>query len=145
MTGPDFPRLTPDNHRVTSPPTTDYNCIAWAADDTERWWEPGVYWPIPATGYGPDALEAAFAALGFEPCPDGTDEAGWVKVALYAAGAFATHAARQLPGGTWTSKLGRREDIEHDTADAVAGGVYGEVFRYLRRRTTAPPPRPVAR
>lgn len=145
MTGPDFPRLTPDNHRVTSPPTTDYNCIAWAAGDTDRWWEPGVHWPVAATGYGPDALEAALVALGFEPCPDGNPEPGWEKVALYAAGAFGTHAARQLSGGTWTSKLGRQEDIEHDTAEALAGGVYGEVFRYLKRPVTSPPPRAVAR
>jgi hypothetical protein len=137
MTGPDFPRLTPGNHRVTSSPTPDYNCIAWAAHDTARWWEPGVFWPVPAGGYGPDVLEAAFLALGSEPCPDGGAEAGWEKVALYAAGPFYTHAARQLPSGAWTSKLGRLEDIEHDTAEAVAGGVYGDVYRFLRR--PAPP------
>jgi hypothetical protein len=136
MTGPAFPRLTPENHRVTSPATTDYNCIAWAARDTGRWWEPGSYWPVAGAGYGPDALEAAFLALGFEPCPDGSAEAGWEKVALYAAGPFYTHAARQLPSGAWTSKLGRSEDIEHDTAEAVAGGVYGEVFRFLKRLTS---------
>lgn len=27
----DFPRLTSGNHRITSPATPDYNCIAWAA------------------------------------------------------------------------------------------------------------------
>ena len=27
-----FPRLTPYNHRVTSPASTDYNCIAWLAE-----------------------------------------------------------------------------------------------------------------
>ena len=134
MTGPAFPRLTPANHRVTSPATPDYNCIAWAAHDAARWWEPGSCWPVPGAGYGSDALEAAFVELGFEPCPDGTAEPGWEKVALYASGPFYTHAARQLPSGAWTSKLGRSEDIEHDTADAVAGGVYGEVFLFLRRR-----------
>ena len=38
-----FPRLTPENHCLASPPTLDYNCIAWAAGDTENWWQPGVY------------------------------------------------------------------------------------------------------
>jgi hypothetical protein len=137
MTDPAFPRLTPDNHRITSPATADYNCIAWAAHDTDRWWEPGVYWPVPAAGYGAEALEAAFVALGFEPCPDGGPEPGWERVALYGTDPFYTHTARQLPSGVWTSKLGRREDIEHDTAEAVAGGVYGEVFRFLKR--PAPP------
>ena len=36
------------------------------------------------------------------------------------------------PAG-WTSKLGKSEDIEHDTPDVVAGGVYGEVDEFLKR------------
>ena len=56
---------------------------------------------------------------------------------------FYTHAARQLPGGNWTSKLGKGEDIEHDTPDVVAGGLYGEFVRIMRRRSgndaSAPP------
>jgi hypothetical protein len=42
----DFPHLTEENHRVTSPPSADYNCVAWSAADTEHWWQPGVYWPV---------------------------------------------------------------------------------------------------
>jgi len=38
-----------------------------------------------------------------------------------------------LPSGKWTSKLGRLEDIEHDTPDDVAGGVYGEVAGFMKR------------
>jgi hypothetical protein len=38
-----------------------------------------------------------------------------------------------LPNGKWTSKLGRDVDIEHDTADDVAGGVYGEVVQIMKR------------
>lgn len=41
-----FPNLTADNHEITSPKTIKYNCIAWAARNTDRWWQPGVYWPI---------------------------------------------------------------------------------------------------
>jgi hypothetical protein len=133
--GPDFPRLTPDNARTTSPPSPDYNCVAWAVGDTEHWWQPGVYWPIPVApdAYGISALAQALRAVGFEPCADGRPEAGYDKVALYSDGLFYTHAARQLPNGRWTSKLGRSEDIEHDTPDAVAGGAYGEVVQFLRR------------
>jgi hypothetical protein len=43
-----FPHLTPQNHRITSPTSIDDNCIAWSAGDAEHWWQPGVYWPIPA-------------------------------------------------------------------------------------------------
>jgi hypothetical protein len=131
---PAFPRLTPDNHRVTSVATPDYNCIAWAVGDTENWWEPGVFWPIPADGYGVDVLERAYQLLGFEPCEVESLEAGFEKVALYADGQYFTHAARQLRTGKWTSKLGRREDIEHDTPHDVSGGVYGKVVVFMKRK-----------
>jgi len=132
---PDFPRLTPGNHRITSPETTDYNCIAWSASDTNRWWQPGVYWPVavPPDEYGIETLEQAFLSLGYEVCPDGNLEAAFEKVALYGLGLLYTYAARQLLDGRWTSKLGRGQDIEHDTPDDVAGGVYGEVVEFMRR------------
>jgi len=103
---PGLPRLTAE-HRVTSPETRDYNCIAWAAGDVEHWWEPGRYWPIPASAddYGIHALEAVYRELGYVDC--GTDdslEPGFEKVVLYGSGLFYTHAARQLPTGEWTSK-----------------------------------------
>ena len=130
-----FPRLTPQNHRITSPATTDYNCIAWAAGDTAHWWQPNVWWPLPASpdDFGTEALQRAFEALGYEVCADGRPEAGFEKVALYGLAPFYTHAARQLADGRWTSKLGGAEDIEHDTPDDVAGGVYGDVVQYMRR------------
>src|SRR5690348_4633610 len=40
----DFPRLTAVNHRITNPATAEYNCVAWAAEDTEHWWQPGIFW-----------------------------------------------------------------------------------------------------
>jgi hypothetical protein len=131
----DFPRLKPANHRITSPASADYNCIAWAAQDTEHWWQPGVFWPVelPADDFGITALERAFLILGFENCPEGSLEAGFLKVALYGSDLLYTHAASQLPTGKWTSKLGRAEDIEHDTPDDVAGGVYGEVVGFMKR------------
>ena len=60
-------------------------------------------------------------------CLEETLESGFEKVALYGSGFMYTHAARQLPDGRWTSKLGQKEDITHNTPDDVAGGVYGEV------------------
>jgi hypothetical protein len=135
----DFPRLTPENHRITSPSTPDYNCIAWSADDTRRWWQPGLYWPVqaPEGDYGISVLEQAFAALGYEACDDGRLEMDCNKVALYGLSWFYTHAARQLPTGKWTSKLGKSEDIEHDSPDDVAGGIYGEVVLFMRRQRDA--------
>jgi hypothetical protein len=131
----DFPRLTEHNHRVTSPPTPDYNYSAWAAESTERWWQPGVFWPIEPhpDDYGLEILVQAFVSLGFEQCDDGAFENGYEKVALYGSAFLYTHAARQLPNGRWTSKLGRSEDIEHDSPDDLEDGVYGGVHQYMRR------------
>jgi hypothetical protein len=83
--------------------------------------------------WGLDALAAAFLALGYEACADGALEAGFEKVALYGSEQAYTHAARQLPSGKWTSKLGAAEDIEHDTPEDVAGGLYGPLARFMRR------------
>ena len=137
ITSLDFPRLTEQNHRVTSPATTEYNCIAWSARDTEHWWQPGVYWPDPMQfpgEYGIAVLEHLFLFLGYEEALDGRFEPGFDKVALYGNNTFYTHASRQTSDGKWTSKLGRGEDIEHDSADDVAGGLYGEVVQFMRRK-----------
>lgn len=135
-----FPRLSPANHRLTSPASVEYNCVAWAAGDVEHWWQPGEYWPAEtSTGdFGLGVLEAAFRMLGYEPCDEESLEPGFEKVALYGLNSFIyTHAARQLPDGKWTSKLGKSEDIEHDAPDVVAGGVYGEVMEIMKRPVTA--------
>lgn len=134
---PQFPKLTPSNHRITSPADPIYNCIAWAAGDAARWWEPTEYWPDPEgrAGYELAGLVRVYRSLGFEPCDDDVLEPGFTKVALYASGTNYTHAARQLPDGRWTSKLGKWEDIEHDTPDDVAGGAYGTLAQFMRRPT----------
>jgi hypothetical protein len=139
-----FPGLQTSPFRVTSPATRDYNCIAWAAGDTTRWWWPdpdpdndAVYWPsnIPieeTTG----AFAAALATLGYAPCSGDEFEPGFEKVALFATGTVPAHAARQLPSGRWTSKLGRSEDIEHEL-NAVSGAAYGTVVQVFKRATNA--------
>jgi hypothetical protein len=130
-----FPRLRLDNHEQTSEPDVGYNCSAWAAWDTSHWWQPGRFWPIDVSrdDHGIGALEAAFRSLGFVECSNGALETGFEKVALYGSAFMYTHAARQLPSGKWTSKLGKAEDITHDTPDDVAGGLYGEVVEFMKR------------
>jgi hypothetical protein len=133
----DFPNLRPTNYRATSPATFDYNCVAWAAGDTEHWWQPGKYWlpeEWPADNFSLDALRSVFGALGYADCGlDMSDEVGYEKVALYAAGPLYTHAARQLPGGKWTSKLGKDVDIEHVMPSDLENGVYGRVVEVMKR------------
>jgi hypothetical protein len=132
----DFPRLTRENHRITSPADPEYNCIAWSVGDTTRWYQPGRFWPIPASAddAGLGVLEQMFLAMGYRDCGcDDSLEPGFEKVALYGYGLYYTHAARQLPSGKWTSKLGPQQDIEHDTPHDVSGPAYGEVAQVMKR------------
>ena len=137
-----FPSLREAGYRVTSPASSVYNCIAWAAQEDGRWWWPDprgfYYWPqgLPRT----DALESfveAFRLLGFVSCGEAAEvEAAYERVALYGREGRVKHAARQLPDGRWTSKLGQNVDVEH-SLEALAGGVYGNVMGILRRRSQA--------
>ena len=136
-----FPRLTSDNHKVTSPRDSTYNCIAYAAGVTDSWWEPcsfpipGYYWPSSAgQGFGIDSLQSCYEAVGYEACSAGGLEEGYTKIVLYAddSGRW-THAARQLSNGCWSSKLGRNVDICHDTPEAIAGAAYGNPVRFMRK------------
>ena len=64
-----FPNLTATNHTETSPATPRYNCVAWAAEDTDHWWQPGTFWlpaDWPGNDFGLAALETAFRELGYE-------------------------------------------------------------------------------
>jgi len=132
-----FPRLTKDNHQITSPPTIVYNCVAWAIGDTEHWWQPGIHWmppDWPEDDFGLGALEQVFSALGYQNCGmDSTLDPGFEKVALYGSGTTYTHAAKQLSSGKWTSKIGKADDIEHDTPADVTGDLYGEVMEIMKR------------
>jgi len=133
----DLPTLARQGYSVTSPCSAKYNCIAWAAHDQERWWQPvggmdeDYYWP---EGVRADlsvaAFVEAFESLGFEPCNDTALESGMEKVAIIAGSdGRPRHVARQLADGTWTSKLGPYEDVVH-ALDAC--GDYGSVAAVLR-------------
>ncbi len=132
-----FPDLARSGYRITSPPDRKYNCIAWVAGITSAWWWPdpdGVdFWPCTVPCEPTVAAFAqALAIVGYQPCQDGSLEPGWEKVALYSSVEGPTHAARQLPNGRWTSKLGPDDDIEH-SLDALCGPAYGSVTQFLRR------------
>jgi hypothetical protein len=136
-----FPKLASSPYRVMAAPSTGYNCLAFAAGETHRWWWPedplvkGVYWPpgVPLKETV-EAFVAAFATLGYVQCHGPELEQGFEKLALYAlANGFPTHAARQLPDGWWTSKLGFLDVIEHATLEALEGDAYGKAVKFLKR------------
>jgi hypothetical protein len=143
-----FPNLSPQNSNVTSPATKQYNCIAWAAGDDSLWWWPDplgtCYWP---PGVARDvtvgAFLGAYALQGYVVCFGDALEAGFEKVAIFgtknALGEIVpTHAARQLPSGVWTSKLGDRQDISHSSVHDVAGPVYGTLICCMSRPVQQP-------
>ena len=82
------------------------------------------------------AFRDAFASLGYTVCDSEELEAGHEKIALLALAGVPKHAARQLPSGRWTSKLGLLEDIEHDLHD-LEGTQYGSVIIIMKRAQPA--------
>ncbi|MCI0685152.1 MAG: hypothetical protein L0Y71_23895 [Gemmataceae bacterium] len=137
-----FPGLAGSSHQVTSLATDLYNCIAWAAGDVSRWWWPDLfrqrYWPANARREETlIAFQEAFGSVGFGVCVNENLETGFEKIALFADDHGPQHAARQLPNGRWTSKLGEREDIEHDL-HALEGVEYGKVVMLMSRPVSAP-------
>jgi hypothetical protein len=139
-----FPRLSDGHYEVTSPDTPNYNCIAWAAGSTERWWWPpkhpfqvGYYWPPEAPAEETvEAFIEAYRTIGFELCDSLEPVDGVEKIAIFTdAQDKPTHAARQLENGLWTSKCGRMQDIEHELT-LLEGEVYGTVDTIMCREAS---------
>lgn len=132
-----FSRLRAGEYEITSNIDFGYNCIAWSADDMAHfWWPVSHYWPSDIRSeLSEQAFAELYASLGYERCRDGTLERGFEKVALFAKDGAPAHAARQLPNGRWSSKLGRWEDIMHDLMALAGDGLneYGDVVSFFRR------------
>lgn len=143
----DFGNVRPDNFECSSDRTRDsddkYNCIAWAVGKKDNFWWPrklgGFYWPdgLPREPLNKETVEnfiRAFESEGFEKCNDGEFENGFEKVAIYVNHVgVPKHAARSLPNGVWTSKMGDDEDIEHATLEVLEGHGFGKARVFLRR------------
>lgn len=132
-----------------SPSNPSYNCFAWAARESDFWVEPPgtapfACWP----GDLPDWLTVnnyarAYAKLGFEDCETPDLEVGIEKIAIFGdKDDMATHAARQLPTGRWTSKWGRSIDFEHDLDTLDGDPAVGKISRVMQRPLPSPPPPP---
>lgn len=137
---PFFPKLAEALFQITSPPTANYNCIAWAAEDSEVWWEPDpafiYYWPpgVPRE-YTVQCYIEAYGTVGYRTPSVDSFEEGVDKVAIFARDGRPLHAARQLSDGQWTSKCGQFEDISHPL-HSLEGELYGTVEVILARNVT---------
>ena len=134
-----FRGLAGKDFSVTSAADAHYNCIAWAAGVNDDWWWPGdpgrTHWPASVPREERiEAFRLVFGMLGFEPSSSEEMELGFEKIAIFAnALGIPKHAARQLPTGRWTSKLGKMEDIDHDLRD-LEGAMYGSVVLVMKRK-----------
>jgi hypothetical protein len=133
-----FPELRSPLFKLVSPPTIEYNCIAWAAGDTEAWWWPDAFeqyfWPAGIVREESiDAFVKAFETLRYNICINADYEPGYEKIAIYTKlNGRPTHAARQIDSEKWTSKIGQLEDIEHGI-DSLSGDIYGKPVVYMKR------------
>ncbi|GHU99280.1 hypothetical protein FACS189483_08350 [Spirochaetia bacterium] len=133
-----FPNISCHNSKPTSPVKNEYNCIAWAYGVDDIW-----FWPDPDKQYyWPDTISRnediatfieLFKSIRYVVCENSNLEYGYQKIAIYIRDGVPTHAARQLPDGKWTSKLGPNIDIEHDTLDCLDGPAYGKSGVIMKR------------
>jgi hypothetical protein len=144
LTAPDqrtgFPRLG-EEFEVLAPASVMYNCIGWSLGNTGAW-----VWPTDGQqpAYLPN-FDALYRYYGFRRVK-GLEFRRWPghdKVVLYAVrksdGSIQpTHAARQMPDGSWSSKLGSLPLIRHLHPNDIAGPSYGVPYViYVRKRPDA--------
>lgn len=134
-----FPGLSKSGFTRISPATQEYNCIAWAMGETHRWWEAsnldGYYWPDNIRDDGSvKSIVSLFRLEGYRRCKDAELEDGYEKVSIWGKNKEFTHVARQLPDGTWTSKIGQLADMSHPSPECLCGVEYGAVKVVMRRK-----------
>jgi hypothetical protein len=138
-----FPKLNANNHARTSLATGRYNCLAFARADERKWWEPRpggrYYWPPNARWDTSLAtVTNIFLADGYAETKNRDVEPGYSKVAIYVdledVDSYSHVAVSN--GICWKSKLGKGQDIAHNSLDLLEGDQvdeYGIVAIILRK------------
>ena len=131
-----FPKLKNEDYNIVGDYSDKYNCIAYAAGDTNRSWsitQGNYYWPDYATRTRSiESLKQVFVGIGYEQCNDNKIENGYKKIALYESEEGWTHAAIQMPNGYWRSKLGDGPIIEHKNPQSLSNKEYGKPTIYMK-------------
>jgi len=137
-----LPKLRPGNYKKASEATARYNCLAFANGDYRHLWESGkyggrYYWPQGIVD-NLDGWTEIFTRQGYEMTDSRGIEPGFEKIAIYIdlEDMEPGHVAVS-DGRVWKSKLGRLQDIEHESLDLLEGDQhweYGIVERILKRR-----------
>lgn len=138
-----FPKLQPGTYELKSHATPRYNCVAFANDDERHWWEAGVFggkffWPPEIRQDGTlQAWRQLFISQGYVPTTNRNIEPGFEKVAIYVSlEDFSTTHVAKSDGRVWKSKLGKGQDIHHQSLDVLEGDQrdeYGIVDLILKR------------
>lgn len=141
-----FENISPKDFACKSDRDGKYNCIAWALGKTNKFWWPldephsNYWWPDGLPKALPDEetvahFVEAFATEGYRRCRSGRLSRRYEKIVLFVDGNNKpTHAARLLPTGVWTSKLGEDEDIEHKTLRCIEGSAYGRAKLFFKKK-----------
>jgi hypothetical protein len=143
-----FPTLARVGYQIMSPRDGRYNCVAWVLRDRTNWWEPaldGAFWPRKVSeeelenGDLPE-YERVFRGLGYERCSDDSLVPGLEKIAVYANEDEFAHVSYQRADGTWSSKLGKLNDVKHANASSVSGPAATEYpsIKFFMARTRQP-------
>ncbi len=127
----EWPRLG-QKYEFLGPGTKKYNCIAWSLGITSRW-----VWP----GDRVEDFDKLYEQYGYRRLTklDYRLQDGVEKVVLYGRKkdkrVLCTHAARQMPDGNWTNKLGSLPLIKVPSPDHMDGPGYGSpVAVYVRKK-----------
>jgi hypothetical protein len=133
-----FPASFDEPFIITSAATGAYNCIAWVLENTTLfyWHGPKEYFYWPSEISREENIESfiqLFALHGYEVCEHVRKEKGFSKIVLFTKEGIPTHAARQLPDGLWTSKLGILEDVKHSLT-TISNGLYGSINLVFKKK-----------
>lgn len=126
----------------SSDPTIDYNCLSWAVERIDTFFDPlyhlpGYSWPPGVIrSWSIEGCSGVLEFYGYVRCDDGSFEDGVTKVVMFLGNGVPTHFARQVQGDKWTSKLGDAIDIVHDDLECIICEGYGEP-RYFFKKNEA--------
>ena len=139
-----FPKLHGTDWKIKSPIDSKYNCVAWAVHSEINngyptcWWEPDplnlYYWPpsLKRGDYSVKAYKAMFESLGYKTCTREDLDTKHKNIAVFEDQGRFKHVCRQRNSSIWTSKLGPKQDIDHQL-EAVSGKAYGIPTIYLQK------------
>jgi hypothetical protein len=130
------------NWERTSNPTIDYNCLAHAVGISDKWFHPqkdalGYWWPEGIDRkWDLRTIRTLLASYGYSlKCRNREYEKGFSKIAIYTdRRGLPLHFARQLESGKWTSKLGEKLDLCHNTLECLEDGPYGRVREIVKKK-----------